>query len=164
MILLCIWTVWKRQRNPGSVPWSNAWEIRLTMYFSYLDYQTMTRRSTTPWRTNVQLNFIKRSNTIHVFESVKFNQWRQEEGKSLSAFITAFYCLSKYCGYGALRKRRIRDWIVVRLLRCGTIRKAPAWSRNLPWKSKHTSKSVKQWSSSKPWREMTWESQSLMRQ
>ena len=60
-----------------------------------------------------EAHFVKRRNTI--FERVKFNQRRQEEGESVDSFITSLYCLAEHCGYGALHNEMIRDRIVVGL-------------------------------------------------
>ena len=57
--------------------------------------------------------FVKRRNPI--FEWAKFNLHKQEEGEPIDSFITALYCLTKHCGYGALHKEMIRDRLVVGL-------------------------------------------------
>ena len=56
-------------------------------------------------------HFTKRRNVI--FERMRFNMRRQEEGEPVDAFITALYSLAEHCGYGALHDEMIRDRIVV---------------------------------------------------
>jgi hypothetical protein len=55
--------------------------------------------------------FIPKRNDI--FERVKFNKRRQNEGESVDHFITALHTLSEHCGYGDMRDQLIRDLIVV---------------------------------------------------
>ena len=61
-------------------------------------------------KAKFEAHFIKRRNPI--FERAKFNQRRQEEGKSVDSFITSLYCLAEHCAYGALYDEMIRDRIV----------------------------------------------------
>ena len=64
-------------------------------------------------RQKFEVYFIKRRNPI--FEWVKFNQRKQEEGEPVDSSITAFHCLAEYCGYGELHDEMIRDQLVVGL-------------------------------------------------
>ena len=49
--------------------------------------------------------FVKRRNVI--FEHVKFDKRKQEEGKSVDSLVTDLYVLAKYCNYGAPHDERI---------------------------------------------------------
>ena len=60
-----------------------------------------------------QNHLMKRRNPI--FERVKFNQRKQEEGESVDSSITTLYSLAKHCDYGALHDQMIRDRLVVGL-------------------------------------------------
>ena len=51
-----------------------------------------------------------------IFECVKFNQRRQQQGESVEMFITELYYLADRCNYGDLRNEMIRDRIVIGLL------------------------------------------------
>ena len=57
--------------------------------------------------------FVKRRNLI--FERVKFNRRRQEEGEPVNDFIMDLYRLAEHCNYGTLHDELIRDRIVVGL-------------------------------------------------
>lgn len=58
-------------------------------------------------------HFVKRRNLI--FEWVKFNQRRQEEGEPVDDFIMDLYRIAEHCSYGTLHDELIRDRIVVGL-------------------------------------------------
>ena len=60
-----------------------------------------------------QGHFVKKRNLI--FERVKFNQHKQEEGKSVDDFVTVLYSLSEHCQYAELQDEMICDRIVVGL-------------------------------------------------
>ena len=62
-------------------------------------------------KTKFNAHFIQRRNVI--FERVKFNRRRQEEGESVKTFITTLFTLAEHCGYGDLHDEMIRDRIVV---------------------------------------------------
>ena len=64
-------------------------------------------------KTKLEGHFVKRRNII--YERVKFNQRRQEEGESVDSFVTSLHCLAEYCGYEGLKNEMIRDRIVVGL-------------------------------------------------
>lgn len=55
--------------------------------------------------------FAKKVNVI--YERARFNKRYQEEGETVSGFITALFELSKTCKFGKLREELIRDRIVV---------------------------------------------------
>ena len=55
--------------------------------------------------------FVKKKNII--YERAKFNHRIQEEGESVSSFISDLYSLAEHCGYGNLREELIRDRLVV---------------------------------------------------
>ena len=50
-----------------------------------------------------------------IFKRAKFNQRRQEEGKSVDDFVTSLYCQLEHCCYGDFQDELIRDRIVVGL-------------------------------------------------
>ena len=56
-------------------------------------------------------HFVGKRNVI--YERVRFNMRRQEEGESVDMFITALYELAEHCGYGELNDEMLRDRIVV---------------------------------------------------
>ena len=58
-------------------------------------------------------HFVKKRNVI--FEWIKFNQRKQDEGESMDTFITSLYSLAEYCQYRALHDDMIWDLIVVGL-------------------------------------------------
>ena len=64
-------------------------------------------------KTKFESHFVKRRKVI--FERCKFNQRKQEKGKSVDSFITPLHGLAEHCNYGALRNEIIRDRIVVGL-------------------------------------------------
>ena len=55
--------------------------------------------------------FVKKRKFI--FECTRFNQHKQEEGKSVDDFITALFCLSEHYQYGNLREEMIQHRIVI---------------------------------------------------
>ena len=48
-----------------------------------------------------------------IYERVKFNQRKQESGKTIKPFITSLYKLAENCGYGTLRDDLVRYRLVV---------------------------------------------------
>ena len=56
---------------------------------------------------------MKRRNVI--YERARFNLRKQEEGKTVAAFINDLYVLVEHCEYGALQDEMVRDRLVVGL-------------------------------------------------
>ena len=67
--------------------------------------------SYTAVKAKFELFFVKKKNII--YERARFNRRIQEEGESVSSFISDLYSLAKHCGYGNLREELIRDRLVV---------------------------------------------------
>ena len=55
-------------------------------------------------------HFVKCRNTI--YERVKFNCQKQEDGETVDEFVTDLYRLAEHCGYGILHDELVRDRIV----------------------------------------------------
>ncbi|KAL1480916.1 hypothetical protein MTO96_050640 [Rhipicephalus appendiculatus] len=55
--------------------------------------------------------FVPRRNII--YERVKFNTRKQEDGESVEDFVTTLHALASTCDYGELREDLIRDRLVV---------------------------------------------------
>ena len=65
-------------------------------------------------KTKFDEHFVVRRNVI--FERVKFNQRRQEEGETVDTFITALHALAEHRNFGTLTDEMTRDRIVVGLI------------------------------------------------
>ena len=48
-----------------------------------------------------------------IFEHARFNQRKQQTGKTVDDFITDLHCLADQCCYGNLRNEMIRDRLIV---------------------------------------------------
>ena len=80
---------------------------------SSLELSDDNKKSYDTVKTKLEGHFVQRKNII--YEHVRFNQQRQEEGKSIDSFITSLHCLVEYCGYQGLKNEMIRDQIIVGL-------------------------------------------------
>ena len=69
------------------------------------------RKSYTAVKAKFESFFVKKKNII--YERARFHRRKQEEGESVSSFISDLYTLAEHCGYGNLREEMIRDGLVV---------------------------------------------------
>ena len=84
----------------------NLLSLRSALYFDHSKKYEVVKRK-------FDGHFLKRCNVI--YERARFNQRRQERGKSVDALNTALYGLAEHCAYAGLHDEMIRDRIVVDL-------------------------------------------------